>query len=76
MGVRPSSCSRLDDLTTFSDHLLDLLILMRQQAQRISDVVPLALTLRPLKSRSELAGELLGMLILYNVSALFNQFDL
>ena len=59
-----SSSSTLDNLAALSNELSDLLILVRQQAQSVSDVVPLPLTLGPCQPGSQLASELFGVLVL------------
>ncbi len=57
------------DFAALANHLDDVLVLVRQQTQSKSNVVPLPLTLGPRKSRGELACQLLRMLVLHhNVS--------
>jgi hypothetical protein len=55
----------LNNLTTLPDHLRNLLVLMRQQAQRVRNIVPLPLALGARESRSQFAGELFGVLVLW-----------
>lgn len=53
-----------NNFAAFTKHLRNLLILMRQQPESVSNIVPLPLALSTRKSGSQLAGQLLGMLVL------------
>ena len=59
-------CSRigLDNLETSTNNLRNLLVLMRQQAERIRNVAPLLLRLASGESGREFLGQLPGMFIL------------
>ena len=69
LGHVQLSSSTLNNLAALSNELCDLLVLVRQQAQGVSDVVPLPLTLSPRQSRGQLAGQLFGVLVLHIVLA-------
>jgi hypothetical protein len=64
LRLEQSSSSAFNNLAALSNELRDFLVLMRQQAQGVSDVVPLPLTLSPRQPRSQLARELFGVLVL------------
>lgn len=58
------SCLALDDPVSLCQLLGNLLVLMLQQRQRISRIVPLSLVDAPTKSGREFLGEVLCMFVL------------
>jgi len=65
LGHVQLSSSTLNNLAALSNELSNLLVLVWQQAQSVSDIVPLPLTLSPCQPGSQLASELLGVLVLH-----------
>lgn len=55
---------RLDNFTSFPDQLCNFFVLVRQQAQRKGNVIPLPFILCTLQSRGKLRSELFGVFVL------------
>lgn len=64
---------RLNSLESLRDELLDLLVLVLQQTQRVCNIVPLPFILSPWQPGSELVRQLFSMLVLYSISIVFNK---
>ena len=62
--VERYSSRSLDNFAALAEHLRNLLVLVRQQSESVSDVVPLPLVLGTRKAGSQLAGQLFGVLVL------------
>lgn len=62
--ISPELSRRFNHFTPIRDQLRDLLVLVRQQAQRVGDVIPLSLALSASETVCQLRGELFGVLVL------------